>query len=165
MFTGPRRLRGAAILAGLLAAGGAAATRAAETPAEEATQLAGEGRFEDAVSRFQEAIRREPKNSSLYLGLGLVYQSLQRYSEAIRALRKAAELAPKSPDPFYSLGLLYEAAAVNPMLLGNTAGDASPRRYRQKARAAWKNVVRLSKDPKRIVVAKEHLKRIEEAHQ
>ena len=151
-----------AVIGGFLIAFSPVPARA-ETPAEEATRLAGEGRFSEAAQRFEEAVRREPKNASLHLGLGLAYQSLQRFPEAVQALEKAARLEPGSAEPVYSLGLLYEAAAADPSILREPDTEALRRRFFQKARQAWDKVVRLSKDPKRVEVAKEHLGRILEA--
>lgn len=137
--------------------------QAGASPAEEAKGLVAEGRYEAAVGRFAEALKADPKNASLHLGLGLALQSLKRYPEALDALEKAARFNPGSPDAFYSLALLYEAAATDPGLLAEPKDAGARRRFRQKARAAWEQVLRLGKDPKRAETAKEHLSRIAEA--
>lgn len=137
----------------------------ASTPSEDAPQLASQGKFAEAVKKFEEAIRSDSKNASLFLGLGLAQQSLRKYPEAIQALEKAAKLAPNSADAFYSLGLLYEAAATDPSLLGEPKSDANQKRFWQMARQNWEQVVRSSKDIKRVATAKEHLNRISEALQ
>ena len=163
-----RRARGRKALAGCLLAafcslhpGG---VRAAESAAEEATRLVNEGRFEEALARFTEAIRGEPKNASLHLGLGLALQSLGRYPDAVQSLEKASKLAPASAEPFYSLALIFEAAAADPALLdGPNAPESTRRQYLQRARKAWEKVARLSKDGKRVEVAKEHLARLADA--
>ena len=129
-----------------------------QTPAEQATQLAGDARYADAVPKFQEAIRLEPKNASLRLGLGLAYQALEKYPEAVSALEAAAKLG--SHEPYYSLALLYEAAAADPLIMKETKTPGLQKRYWQKARQAWEKVVLLSKDDKRIATAKEHLERM-----
>ncbi|MBI4425152.1 MAG: tetratricopeptide repeat protein [Elusimicrobia bacterium] len=156
-----RGLAAAALAASL--AGALPSLRAAETAAEEATRLASAERFSEAVGKFEEAIRGEPENASLHLGLGLAHQSLRRYPEALRALERAAKLAPKSADPFYSLGLLYEAASAEPAIVEEPKTDAVRRGYREKAREAWKKVLRLAKDPQRLGVARGHLDRLAEA--
>ncbi len=135
----------------------------ADPPAEEATKLAGDGRYADAVQKFVEAITRDPKNASLHLSLGLAYQSLKKYPEAAQALEKAAELNPTSPDPFYSLGLLYEAAATDPAPWKEPKTDAVRNRFWLKARKAWETFLGLTKDPKKAEIAKRHLERISEA--
>lgn len=134
----------------------------AQTPAEDATQAASEGRYADAVPKFEEAVRLEPKNASLRLGLGLAYQALRKYPQAAAALEAAAKLGPNAPAPFYSLGLLYEAAAGDPAAFGEPLDEAVRRRFRQKARQAWERFLRLEKDPKRLETAKEHLGRLRE---
>jgi tetratricopeptide (TPR) repeat protein len=150
-------------LAALLALAVLAAPPVLANPAEEAKAMVAEGRYEAAVGRFEEALRADPKNASLHLGLGLALQSLKRYPEALEALEKASRLAPDSPDSFYSLALLYEAAATDPGLLAGPQDAGARRRFRRKARAAWEQVLRLSKDPKRAGTAKEHLARIADA--
>jgi tetratricopeptide (TPR) repeat protein len=129
----------------------------AETPAEEATKSAGEGRYADAVQKFEEAIRGEPKNASLHLGLGLAYQSLRKYPEAFQALEKAARLGPDSLEAHYSLGLLCD-----PSIVRESKSDVVERRYWRKALEAWEKVIGLGKDPKRVDVAREHRERIKE---
>lgn len=148
-------LRTLVILGGLL--GAISLPTCAQTPAESATQLAGDGRYADAVPKFVEAIRLEPKNASLRLGLGLAYQALQKYPEAVQALEAAVKLGPNSPEPHYSLALLYEAAAADPVILKENKTPVVQRRFWQKARQAWEKVVLSSKDPKRLATAKEHL--------
>lgn len=134
----------------------------AQTPAEDATQAASEGRYAEAVPKFEEAVRLEPKNASLRLGLGLAYQALRKYAQAAAALEAAAKLGPSAPAPLYSLGLLYEAAAADPAAFGEAADEAVRRRFRLKARQAWERFMRLEKDPKRLETAKEHLARLRE---
>lgn len=140
----------------------AVSARASETPAEAATRAAGEGRYEDAVASFEEAVRLEPKNASLHLGLGLAYQSVKRYRDATLTLEKAAALAPESADARYSLGLLYEAAAADPAITGEPKTPASAAKLRRKAVSAWEAVLKLAKDEKRLAAAKSHLAKLKE---
>lgn len=137
----------------------------AQTAAEEATKLAGAGRYADAVQRFQEAVRQEPKNASLHLGLGLAYQALKDYAKAIHAVEAAVRLDPDAANPLYSLALLYEAAATDPAALQEQKTPAVQRRYWQKARQAWERFIGLEKDPQRRAVADGHLQHIKEALQ
>lgn len=143
----------------------AAFARAAETPAEAATRASGEGRYQDAVTSFEEAVRLEPKNGSLHLGLGLAYQSVKRYRDAAGALEKAAELSPESADARYSLGLLYEAAAADPAIMGEPKTPEAAAKFQRKAVSAWEAVLRLTKDEKRLATAKGHLVKLKEAAQ
>ena len=110
--------------------------------------------------RFEEAIREDPKNAKLRLGLGLAYQELKRYKEAIKALEEAARLAPNLTEAHYSLGLLYESMAINPGLAEE--GKGARRGFWLKARQAWSAVRRLDKKPERQKAAKEHLDRIDD---
>lgn len=112
-------------------------------PGDEAIGLVNQGRFDEAIVKFQEAIKQDPKNSSLHLSLGLAYQSLRRYSEAIGAVEKAAKLAPKAPEPLYSLALLYEA--VDEL---------------HKARRTWEKYQKIEKDPTKLNSARAHLEKL-----
>lgn len=112
-------------------------------PGDEAIALVSQGRYEEAVVKFHEAVRQDPKNPSLHLSLGLAYQSLKRYPDAIASVEQAAKLAPKSPEPLYSLALLYEA--VDEL---------------HKARRTWERYRKVEKNPTKISAAEKHLERL-----
>ncbi len=132
----------------------------ASSAAAQAVDLSNRGRPEEGAARFEEAIREDPKNAKLRLGLGLAYQELKRYKEAIKALEEAARLAPNLTEAHYSLGLLYESMAINPGLAEE--GKGARRGFWLKARQAWSAVRRLDKKPERQKAAKEHLDRIDD---
>src|SRR5437764_15155829 len=53
-----------------------------------------DGRNEEAASAFDEAIRAEPRDPSLYLGAGLAAQLLGDTAKARASLEQALKLAP-----------------------------------------------------------------------
>ena len=72
----------------------------------------GEGRYEDAVDLFKEAIEKEPGYPDGYSRLGMSYQFLYNKSggtvnkeEEIKAFRKAVELDPGNYESLLNLGL------------------------------------------------------------
>ncbi|TBR22643.1 tetratricopeptide repeat protein [bacterium] len=148
--------------AGLLLALLSAVPLQAQTPAEDARSAASEGRYADAAARFKEALRLEPKNASLHLGLGLALQALKDFPKAAAALEEAAKLGPDAPAPYYSLGLLYEAAASDPAAFGEPKTEAVQRRYRHKALKAWERFLKTEKDSKRLEAGRAHLERVKE---
>jgi tetratricopeptide (TPR) repeat protein len=68
------------------------------------------GRYEDALTNVQEAIRRDPNNPSFYDSLAVIYVSQGKLADSMTQLKKAAELRkenPSDPNPYYQLGSLY----------------------------------------------------------
>lgn len=79
-----------------------------------ATTYASLGRYDAAVSSIEEAIRRDPKNPSVYESLASVYVGQGKLEETIVQLKKArglrAELKVEgdaNPHPYYYLGSSY----------------------------------------------------------
>jgi tetratricopeptide (TPR) repeat protein len=68
--------------------------------------LRGEGKNDEAVKLYREAIRLNPKIARLYASLGGLYQNLYRDSEAIEAYNQAAKLDADNSDYPYILGQL-----------------------------------------------------------
>lgn len=69
--------------------------------------------YHEAITRFQEVVRLDPKMMRAYENLGLCYDYLGRYSEAIENYRRAVELnrvqASPSPWPHLNFGLTLMA--------------------------------------------------------
>lgn len=72
------------------------------------------GHHAEAVGSMEEAVRRDPKNPSMYEGLASVYVSQNRLEETITQLKKASELRAElktdegaNPSPYYYLGCFY----------------------------------------------------------
>ena len=60
-----------------------------------------------AVSQYQEAIAREPRNPYLRLALGKVYQQLDDIDSAIKEYEQAVGMGANDPEFHLYLGLAY----------------------------------------------------------
>ncbi|MEP7337338.1 MAG: tetratricopeptide repeat protein [Acidobacteriota bacterium] len=63
--------------------------------------------FPDAIERFNQATKLDPRAAYSYNALGMACRSLKKDSQAIDAFKRAAELAPSWALPQFQLGLLY----------------------------------------------------------
>jgi tetratricopeptide (TPR) repeat protein len=91
------------------------------------------GRYDDALAKFQEVIKRDPKSWSAYLYAARVYLVKQAWSPAIENGRKAMELAPNRAD---AIPVLAEA-------LSKGGRDALARREYGEAITRFGEYVRL----------------------
>ncbi|MEM6426124.1 MAG: tetratricopeptide repeat protein, partial [Cyanobacteria bacterium P01_D01_bin.128] len=66
-----------------------------------------QGRYDDAIAAYQQAINLDPKDAYPYNGLGDVYRVQGRYDDAIAAYIKAIELDSKYAYSKLSLGLVH----------------------------------------------------------
>lgn len=66
-----------------------------------------QGRYEEAVSGFEEILARHPDRLDALVGLGKARYKLGAFDEAITALTRAAAQAPKSETAHLYLGLSY----------------------------------------------------------
>ncbi|MDX1979432.1 MAG: tetratricopeptide repeat protein [Bryobacteraceae bacterium] len=67
----------------------------------------GTGRYQDAVSQFDAALRLDSRNTAAYQGLALTYLNLKRPQDAEATYRKAVELRPSDWTGHKQLGLFY----------------------------------------------------------
>jgi Flp pilus assembly protein TadD len=56
------------------------------------------GKYDEAISKFQEVVRRDPKSWNSYLYLARSYVAKSSWANALTSGRKALELAPSSGD-------------------------------------------------------------------
>ncbi len=63
-----------------------------------------EGRPEQAIESFKQAIKEDPKNPYFYKALGQGYLTVKKYSDAAAAFHKALELNPYYVDVHNDLG-------------------------------------------------------------
>ena len=69
------------------------------------------GRWEDAITAYEKAIRLNPISPIFYLyGLGLAYAWTERYEEAIIVLKKAIRIEPDSPYVHLFAAAVYSMA-------------------------------------------------------
>ena len=71
-------------------------------------QLASEGRYDEAMYEFKQAIKENPNDALAHLQLGLLYYYVQKKSrESVDEIRKALEIDHALPDAYYNLGFIY----------------------------------------------------------
>lgn len=73
-----------------------------------ALDLMAEGKLEEAVSRYREALAVDPSFTEAMHGLARALQDLQRYDEAIEVAKKIAELDADDVLAHTSLSVLYQ---------------------------------------------------------
>jgi len=61
-------------------------------------KLLEEGRFEDALAFFEQALLQNPNNPDLWNNKGIVLRSLGRYNEAIECFTKSLEIDPRDKN-------------------------------------------------------------------
>jgi TolA-binding protein len=87
----------------------AAPVSPAATAFQSAITASKEGRHEEAITRFGEAIAADPKCYDCQYNLGLLHVSLKQYEQAERAFRAAQSLKPSAPEAFDGLAGVYNA--------------------------------------------------------
>jgi tetratricopeptide (TPR) repeat protein len=65
-------------------------------------------KWEDAISRYTQAVKIDPNLAEAYLGWGYCLVSLKKYEDAIPPLRTAERLLPENPEVHHSLGTALE---------------------------------------------------------
>jgi tetratricopeptide (TPR) repeat protein len=76
-------------------------------PANLANELAKEGRYEQAIARYEEAFAIEPDTDFALFGIATVYATLGRHAEAVEVLKKYVARNPSSARAYYNLGIAY----------------------------------------------------------
>jgi len=103
-------------------------------------KLVSQGKLEEAIAEYNEAIRLEPYLAPAYINRGIVYARLGQHQRAIQDFDEAIRLDPQYAEAYYSRGLAYarlgqyqdaiqdydEAIALNPQytLAYNNRGTA-----------------------------------------
>src|SRR5688572_14008102 len=70
----------------------------------------GQGRYEQAIAAYREALNRDPLKVDAYTGLGMALAAQQRYEDAIRQFQAAVVLAPDTAYLHNNLGYAYMLA-------------------------------------------------------
>lgn len=61
-------------------------------------------KWDEAISRYKQALKIDPNLGEAYLGLGYCLVNLKKYEEAIPPLRTAEQMMPANPEVHSSLG-------------------------------------------------------------
>ncbi len=70
-------------------------------------------RYDEAITAYREAVRRDPQNAVAQYGLGVAYSHKGADDQAIVAYREAIRLQPDNVDAYYGLGLVSERKGDN----------------------------------------------------
>ncbi|UPU36715.1 tetratricopeptide repeat protein [Geomonas paludis] len=66
-----------------------------------------QGRYDEAVREYSEALRIRPNNIEARTNLGVVYDKTGRFNEAEREYKAVLNLDPRFTETYYNLGMLY----------------------------------------------------------
>src|SRR5947207_10590061 len=77
---------------------------------DEADKLKDEGKLDEAVAKFNEALAIDPNYALAHSALAVVLQKLGRHEEAIQHARRVCELEPNDPFSFTALSVTYQRA-------------------------------------------------------
>lgn len=86
---------------------GAKADERARALVEEGLRYADEGKWDEALKAYKQAVEVDPRYSDAHLNMGDAYMSAGRYKEGFAAYRQAIAASPSNADAFYSLGAAY----------------------------------------------------------
>ena len=81
---------------------------------DQGVDLVADGRTEEAVARYEEAIALDPAFADAWQGLALAFQELGRFAQAIEAGKKLCELTPDDVLAHTTLSRIYQAAGMVP---------------------------------------------------
>jgi cytochrome c-type biogenesis protein CcmH/NrfG len=129
----PRRLLAVVIAALLLAGCASLVADSIESLLKQGIELFTQRKYDDAIAKFLEVVRRDAKSWTAYLYLARSYVAKSSWTDAIASGRKALELAPERRDVIPTLA---EA------LLG-AGSDALARRQFSEAATHFGEYVRL----------------------
>ena len=73
-------------------------------------KLKDEGRFEEAVAKFQESLQLDESYALAHFALAVVCGKLGRHEEAVRHAERAVELDPRDPFSYTALSVTYQRA-------------------------------------------------------
>jgi tetratricopeptide (TPR) repeat protein len=81
---------------------------------DDAVDLFGDGKLEEAVAKYKEAIALDPAFADAWHGLAMAYNDMGNHQEAIEAGKKLCELTPDDVLAHTSLSRFYQAANMVP---------------------------------------------------
>jgi tetratricopeptide (TPR) repeat protein len=81
---------------------------------DQAVDLVAEGKVEDAIARYRDAIALDAEFADAWQGLALALNDLARHPEAIEAATRLCELTPDDVLAHTTLSRIYQAANMIP---------------------------------------------------
>jgi tetratricopeptide (TPR) repeat protein len=107
---------------------------AVKTAFSDAVTLSNEGKFDEAIAKFNEVVAKVPKCTECQTNIGAVYFKKKDYDQSEAAYKKAIEVNPQSAEAYMGLANVYnaqkkfdqatEAGAQAQKLLSATSGTA-----------------------------------------
>jgi tetratricopeptide (TPR) repeat protein len=82
---------------------------AVKTAFEQGVTLSNEGKFDEAVAKFNEVAAKVPKCTECHTNVGAVYMKKKDYDAAEAAYKKAIEVNPNSAEAYMGLSNVYNA--------------------------------------------------------
>lgn len=86
----------------------------AEELYDQGLTLFGEGKHEEAVAVFKDALAQAPSHLEVLRALGMTYYHMQRFDEAIEAGKRLVELEPEDILARTSLSMYYQKKGMVP---------------------------------------------------
>jgi len=77
------------------------------------TALYKQGRTEEAIKHYLQALRLKPDYADVHNNLGLAYVSLGMHKEAIESCKQAIRINPDDAEAHYNLGLAYVSLGMH----------------------------------------------------
>ena len=97
-----------------------------------------------AKAAIEEALKKDPNNSELWVHLGYAERNMQQIDQAQAAFEKAISLNPKNVTAHFMLGLIYEK-----------------KKLYSNARTSWRVCLENSQDQRIKEMARKHLTQLE----
>lgn len=114
---------------------------------EEGVALAGEGKFDDALTSFRLALKESPGDPIVLQQIAIAYTRTGREQEAVKTYRHVLARNPKSPGAHYGLAFLLlrggqQAEAVEHLeaFLEESPKDPDARDHVEHARATLRDI-------------------------
>lgn len=126
----------------------AARVEGIKTKFAEGATLSNEGKFDEAILKFQEVLVDVPKCAECYLNIGSVYAQKKEYDKSEEFYRKVLELNPESVDAYNGLATIFNAqkrfpeaqaasAEATKRASGASGGAANPEALYNQGVIAW----------------------------
>ena len=114
----------------------------------EGATLSNDGKYDEAIAKFQEVLVDVPKCTECYLNIGSVYAQKKEYDKSEEAFKKVLEINPESVDAYNGLATIYNAqkkfteaqamsAEATKRSAGASGGTANPEALYNQGVIAW----------------------------
>ena len=81
---------------------------------DQAVDCVAEGRLDEAISRYQEAVRLDPSFADAWEGLSMALADKEQWDAAIDAAKKVVELTPDEQLGYTNVSRIYQRAGNVP---------------------------------------------------